>query len=174
MSKQEKITSSIREITLIKNCKYVSPGYINNPGNPIVPRLKRVYNETLKKEVVQKIGELDLYEDIQASSNATDMELLKRQAMLDGSPIDPSGVGYGVNFSGLPEDIHQAYKIANDVEGQFSKLPEDLQKELFGGSSDKFVNAVIANKFDELVGSYYQEKAKAALEAAKKGEEDGQ
>lgn len=171
MSEVKKNTAT--QLDQPKKISFVNDGYINKPGDPIVPRLKRVYHEKVKKEVVQKVGTLDIYEEIQASSNSTDLELLKRQALIDGQPIDPSGVGYGVNFSGLPEDIHQAYKIANDVEAQFSKLPEELRTELFGGSSDKFVEAFMTNKFESMVMSYYGDKAVKAAEEAKKKVEGG-
>ena len=135
-------------------------------GNRIAPIIENKYNDNLKKEVATKTGEFDLYEEIQASSNGTEIEMLKAQARRSGISVenDPDLVS-GFNQSLVPTDIHDAMKISSNVQGAFRRLPEELQNELFGGNANDYLNAVLDGSVSQKILDFYEQKATAPLVA---------
>lgn len=140
---------------------------ITPAGSKIAPILENKYNEKLKKEVVTKTGEFNLYEEIQASSNGTEIEMLKAQARRSGVPIenDPELVP-GVNQSLVPTDIHDAMRISSNVQGAFRRLPEELQNDLFGGNANDYLNAVMDGSVSQRISTFYQQRAAVASQPA--------
>lgn len=132
-------------------------------GNRIAPIIENKYNEKLKKEVATKVGEFDLYEEIQASSNGTEIEMLKVQARRSGIAVenDPDLVS-GFNQSLVPTDIHDAMRISSNVQTSFRKLPEDLQNELFNGNANDYLNSVLDGSVSQKITNFYQQKATAS------------
>ena len=66
-------------IKRFNNCDYHTPS-----GSCIEPIYSSVYDEELKREVVKKTGEFDIYEFIQASASQTDLALLREQMQSTG------------------------------------------------------------------------------------------
>lgn len=166
MSVETKKTSLITQPKKSNNQKFVK-SFSTPCGNRIAPIIENKYNEKLKKEVATKTGEFDLYEEIQASSNGTEIEMLKVQARRSGIAVenDPDLVS-GFNQSLVPTDIHDAMKISSNVQGAFRRLPEELQNELFGGNANDYLNAVIDGSVSQRISNFYQQRAAAASNPA--------
>lgn len=160
-------TSQTIQSSLLSEDRFLTPS-----GNKMAPIIENKYNEDLKKEVATKTGEFDIYEEIQMSSNGTEIEMLKRAAKNSGVPVenDPDLVE-GFNQSLVPNDIHEAMRINANVKESFAKLPEDIRKELFKGNANDYLSAVIDGSINTKINDFYVAKAQAAQSAAQgKGE----
>lgn len=100
-------------------------------GDPIMPVYKRVYDKDLDKSVVKETDKFNLDEFIQASLSQTDLAILYKRYQEFGEipAVDPSMTS--ADFSNYPEDIHEVYKLASDIAGNFAKLPQSIQ-DIFG------------------------------------------
>ena len=128
----------------------------SNPGDRIAPVYKRVFDKDLEKNVVKQVDTFNLYEFIQASRSQTDLAILeKRYIELGEIPaVDPSM--QQADFVGYPENIHEVYNMVNDINGNFTKLPESIQK-IFGTKE---------NYLKSLMDGTYQATLINALNAA--------
>ena len=112
-----------------------------NPGKHIAPVYKRVYDSDLKKNVVKKVDETDLFEFIQASASSTDLAVLQQRFIALGEipSVDPT---MGSNdLSIFPSNIHEVYNMVNNIDANFKALPESIQK-IFG-DSQSYMNALM-------------------------------
>lgn len=112
-------------------------------GSRIAPVYKRLYDEELHRNIVKKVDEIDLFEFIQASKSMTDLASLEKRMIATGEipAVDPSLVGDGIDFTTMPKDIHEVYSMINDIDNNFSKLPESVQKVF--GTKQAYVQSVI-------------------------------
>ena len=100
-------------------------------GDYIVPVYKRVYDKELDTYTVKAIDEFNIFEFIQASKSQTDLAILqKRYVELGEIPsVDPNMVA--ADFANYPDNIHEVYAMAQDIAGNFGKLPKSIQ-DIFG------------------------------------------
>lgn len=120
-------------------------------GDRIAPVYKKVYDERLKKNVVKKVDEFDLYEFIQASKNSADLALLQKRWIELGELDAPIGFDGGQDMVNVPSNIHDVYKTLNDLDGAYNKLPDSL-KAIFG-SRDAYLNSLIDGSFNAIVAA---------------------
>lgn len=141
-TKQEEKVSALKGVTC------------TNAGNPISPVYKRVYNDELEINVVQKVDETNLYEFIQASRNQTDLATLQKRFIELGEipNVNPNLVGE-VDTTLMPTDIHSLYNMVNDVNGSFFKLPKSAQ-DIFGNSQAYLAAILDGTYFQKLAAGY--------------------
>ena len=101
-------------------------------GNSIAPVYKRVYDEKLDRQIVKQVDTTNITEFIQASKSSTDLAALEKRFIALGEipNVDPNSQ-FGVDQTILPSDIHQLYNMVNDINSNYNKLPESVQK-VFG------------------------------------------
>lgn len=152
----------------------VLEGYETCSGSRIAPIFEEVFDEERQEKIVKQTGEFDIYEQIQMSSNGSEIAMLKRQAKNSGVPIelDPNLVS-GQNQALYPSDIHEAMKMSTNVNQAFAKLPSDIQSELFGGDANAYLKAVMDGSINSKIGTYYNTKAQAAQAVAAPSAEGG-
>lgn len=143
-----------------------------NPGNRVQPVYTRVFDDTLKREVVKHTSDTDVYELIQESDNTSDITLLKK--MINGgqveAPDDPLAQ-YGLDLGNMPKNIHDVYNQVNSADNAFNSLPDYLQKGF--GSVEAFSNALKDGTYSSQVETIINNYAKAeAAKAAAKAMED--
>lgn len=112
-------------------------------------------------EIVVK-NEIDIQEEIQRSSNATDLAILKRKYQLTGEIPAQTG-GYGdveQDLTMLPDNIHDLYKARNKLQARFEQLDPELIRAY--GDFDNFVTSIYRGVVPEAVKIYQQNKATAA------------
>ena len=129
-------------------------------GSNIAPVYKRVYDEKLNKMIVKKVDETDIYEFIQASKSTTDLANLQQRMIALGEipAVDPT---LGSNdLTVFPDNIHDVYKMVNDVDGSFNQLPDSV-KSIFG-TKEVYLQS--------LLDGSYQSKLVAAMSAPKEKE----
>lgn len=100
-------------------------------GSHTTPVYKRVYDKELDTYTVKAVDNFDLFEFIQASKSQTDLAILqKRYVELGEIPsVDPNMVS--ADFANYPDNIHEVYAMAQDIAGNFGKLPKSIQ-DIFG------------------------------------------
>lgn len=111
-------------------------------GSHIAPVYKRVYDKELARNVVKKVDDTNLFEFIQASKSTTDLALLqKRFIELGEIPANDPTLQNNVDTAIMPSDIHSLYNMVNDVNGNYQRLPDEVQK-AFGTPQD-YLKAVL-------------------------------
>ena len=135
------------------------------------PVYKRVYDKELDKSIVKKVDEFDIYEFIQASKSQTDLAILyKRYVELGEIPAsDPNMVS--ADFSNYPENIHEVYAMAQDIAGNFAKLPQAIQ-DLFG-TKDAYMRALMDGTYQATLINYVNNAKAASAESAKNEQKEG-
>lgn len=113
----------------------------SNVGSHYQPVYKRVYEKDIDQSIVKQVDKFNLFDFIQASKSQTDLALLeKRYIELGEIPsVDPNMTE--ADFTGYPDNIHEVYKMANDIAGNFAKLPESIQN-IFG-TKEAYMKALI-------------------------------
>lgn len=159
----------------VEKISFVSKGFETPAGSRIAPIYEEVFDEELKKKVVKKTGEFDLYEEIQMSSNGSEIAMLKKQAKASGVPIenDPGLVG-GMNQTLYPSNIHEAMNYSKNVNEAFARLPKEIQEGVFGGDASKYLNAVLDGSVNTAIGSYFTKKSQPKVPAGTTEGEGGQ
>ena len=72
-------------------------------GKAVVKRYESKYDEELGREIVKEADDFDIYEFIQASSNNTDLSMLREQMVRTGQiPQVDTTLQYG-------QEVHQMY-----------------------------------------------------------------
>lgn len=143
----------------------VSQGFITPSGSKMAMRYKREYSPKLKREIVVEAGEIDFYEFIQASSNGTDLELLKRQAKQTGiAPEVLPSAQFGVDTRVFPKDIHELYRLANNATDIFNNLTDD-EKSAFKGPED-FIESTLKGTAKDILSAHYKKIVDEKLKAA--------
>lgn len=142
----------------------------SNSGDSIANVYKRVYVQELDRSVVKKVDEFNLDEFIQASKSQTDLAILeKRYIELGEIPaVDPRMTS--ADFVGYPDNIHEVYKMAEDIAGNFNKLPESIQN-IFG-TKEAYLRSLMDGTYQAtLINAVNAAKqAKKQEEPAKEGE----
>lgn len=151
----------------------ISKKYLTPVGNKIQPIYELYYDEKSRKELVKKVGEQDIDDFIQKSSNATDMAYLIREAQRTGQyPIDENAK-YGVDMTLMPTNIHELYKTTSDINKRFEGLDPKVQAAF--GSAQAYKDAVLNGSAEKLIEQHFiklaQDEAKKAIEKEKEGKE---
>lgn len=151
-----------------KQKKFVPfPGVVaSDAGSHTMPVYKQVYDEELKRNIVKKVDEFDLFEFIQASASQTDFALLEKRFVELGEipQFDPS---LGENdLTNMPGNIHEVYAMANDIADNFAKLPQSIQT-IFG-TKEAYMKALLDGSYQATIVNYINAQAE---EAKKKKEE---
>lgn len=151
----------------IEKTSLLPEGFATPCGDRIAPIFEEVFDEETKKKVVKKTGEFDIYEEIQMSSNGSEIAMLKRQAKVSGVPVenDP-GLISGVNQSLVPNNIHEAMAQARNIQDAFGRLPADVQKELYKGDAQAYYKDVMDGTVLTSINGFYGAKQAAAAQAA--------
>lgn len=143
----------------------IDPKFITPSGSKMAMRYKREYSEELKREIVVEAGEIDFYEFIQASSNGTDLELLKRQAKASGvAPEVLPSAQFGVDTRLFPKDIHELYRLANNATEIFNGL-SDVEKAAFKNNKD-FIEATLNGTAKDRMAAAYREHLEKTMKSA--------
>lgn len=151
----------------VKKASLLPEGFATPCGDRIAPIFEEVFDEETKKKVVKQTGTFDIYEEIQMSSNGSEIAMLKKQAKLSGVPVenDP-GLVSGVNQSLAPNNIHEAMSQARNIQDAFGRLPEDIQKELYKGNANAYYKDVMDGTVLNSINGFYSAKQAAASSAA--------
>lgn len=148
----------------------ISKEFITPSGSRMAMRYKREYDPERKREIVVPAGEIDFYEFIQASSNGTDLELLKRQAKSSGvAPEVLPSAQFGVDTRLFPKDIHELYRLANNATEIYNGLSDD-EKSAFKGAED-FVEATYKGTAKDRLHAHYQKLLEEKMKAAQGAQE---
>lgn len=144
ISQEQQVTSSLEGVVC------------SNPGNPIAPVYKRVFDSDLNRFVVKKVDETNLYEFIQASKSTTDLATLQKRFIELGEIPNVDNTLSSNDLTVMPTDIHGVYDMVNDINKSFNSLPESI-KAIFGTQED-YAHAVLDGT--------YAAKIQAGLAAA--------
>lgn len=142
----------------------------SNTGTYYQPVYKRVYDKELDASPVKCVDKFNLFDFIQASKSQTDLALLeKRYIELGEIPSVDSNMVSG-DFANYPDNIHEVYKMANDIAGNFAKLPESIQN-IFG-TKEAYMKALIDGTYQATLINAVNNMSKApAIEPeSEKGE----
>lgn len=112
-----------------------------NPGKHIAPVYKRVYDANLKRNIVKKVDETDLFEFIQASASSTDLAVLQQRFIALGEipAVDPTMGSNDLTI--FPSNIHEVYDMVNNIDANFKALPESI-RQIFG-TSEAYTQALL-------------------------------
>ena len=134
----------------------------SNPGSHIAPVFKRVYDKESDRSLVKQVDTFDLYEFIQASKSQTDLALLeKRYIELGEIPsVDPNMVSG--DFTSYPDNIHEVYAMAQDIAGNFSKLPQSIQ-DIFG-TKEAYLKSLMDGTYQATLINAVNQAQKVAAE----------
>lgn len=163
------------EVVEVKEEKFspIKKKYITPCGQRMQPTYKKVYNEKLKREVVVRGEDMDIYEFIQMSASNSDIEMFKREALKTGIEANVlPGAVYGVDTSMFPKDIHQLYRLANNSSEIFNGFDEQT-KAAFKDVSD-FNKCVLDGSAQERIRSHFSKLAEEAVNKAKLKEKEGE
>lgn len=144
MKNERQIDKAEKKVSVLEGVVCCPAGDVN------APVFKIVYDEKLKKNIVKQVDTFNIYEFIQASKSSTDLATLqKRWLELGEVPGGVLGFDGDVDMTLYPCDIHGVYKMVNDVDGAFNRLPESIQK-IFG-NKDAYLKALLDGSFNASV-----------------------
>lgn len=110
---------------------------------------------------------VDLQAYIQASKASTDMaSIIARYNAGDESVLNVTPNGFYGDVSIIPStvnDFEKINKLGEIAADKFAALPKEVQ-EAFGNDSNAFLNAIMANKVDEILNNYASEKQASQVE----------
>lgn len=118
-------------------------------GTDVMPVYKRVYDKELDKSVVKLNDKFNLNEFIQASLAQTDLAILYKRYQEFGEipSVDPNMTS--ADFTNYPDNIHEVYAMANDIAGNFGKLPESIQN-IFG-TKEAYMKALMDGTYQATI-----------------------
>lgn len=124
-----------------QNLKKPNGFCFSNPGNPIQPVMKRVFDEESKEFVVKEVSKFNLYEFIQSSASSSDLAQLRATYFKTGiiPEVDPT-LQHGVETLKV-NNIHELYQAVDGARESFGQLPENIQK-IFG-DADTYVKSLL-------------------------------
>ena len=92
-------------------------------------------------KTLEKVGEVNVYEQIQTYLEETKIENIIKRAT-----YDPAAIGSQewmeqpeVDISNMPENYHEWKRMVNDAENRFNALPAEL-KEKFNNSVEQYIS----------------------------------
>lgn len=113
------------------------------------------------EQIAEPGDQVDLDAYVQASRASTDMAtIIARYKAGDETVLNVSEGFYG-DVTVIPSSVNDYEKInkLGDIAAEkFAQLPDEI-KEVFG-DANSFLNAVMANKVDELIASYQKPEVK--------------
>lgn len=110
--------------------------YTTEPGRPMQNEYAYKINEYGQK-VLEKIGEKDLYAEIQASLEETKIEnILARVANGDMSDFRPNGIF--ADTTEIPSNLIEARQAMQELENTWNKLPNDTKRK-YDFDVEKFI-----------------------------------
>lgn len=142
-----------------KNLEKKSSFPFTDSGVPVAYKYQRVFDEESGRNILKVADKYDIEERIQASSNLSDIAIIKdRYKTLGEIPDLPQRGISGIDTSKIPTDIHQLYKIISGAGAAFDKLPDDLKAAY--GSKQKYLDAIVDGTAGQVLGKYIKSKAK--------------
>ena len=138
-------------------------------GNSIAPVYKRVFDDKLNRNVVKKVDTTNITEFIQASKSSTDLAALQKRFIALGEipNVDPNSQ-FGVDQTILPSDIHQLYQMVNDINSNYNKLPESVQKVF--GNAKAYGDAILNGTAGTMLANAFAQKPEEKKEEVKDNE----
>lgn len=152
-----------------KEKKSTLNGVISTPnGSSIEPVYKRVYVKELDRNVVRKVDTLNITEFIQASKSQTDLSILEKRFIELGEipSVNPDLTSH--DLTNMPGDIHELYRMANDISGNFAKLPQSVQ-DVFG-NPQAYMKAILDGTYQSTLVNAFNAKKDEVKQEEKKGD----
>ena len=167
MSKEEPKKEKKEKPSILTN-KYLTP-----VGNKMQPEYELQYDEKLRKELVVKVGEVDIDDQIQKSAHMTDFAFLQREAIRTGQYPTGDENSYGVDMTLLPTNIHELHKFSQDYKAAYDRLGEHGKKAF--GSVQGYKDAILNGSAETILNNYFLKLSKEEIEKAKpkKQEKEG-
>ena len=125
-------------------------------GNGKMPEYK-YKRDSYGRKVLEKVGERDLYEEIQAEYEATKIENILSRA-LAGDVSSLSAVGTYMDTSSMPTNLIDAMDQIQKLENLWLDLPMEI-KNKYNNSVEEFVGASGTKQWCEDMGLAQPEKA---------------
>ena len=142
----------------------------SNAGSHIAPVYKRVVDSELGKSIVKPVDEFNIFEFIQASKSQTDLALLQKRYVETGEIPSVDPLMGSVDFANYPDNIHEVYSMAQDIAGNFAKLPKSIQ-DIFG-TKDNYMKALMDGTYQAtLINAINSMKNEIQQEEKKEGNE---
>lgn len=145
-------------------------GVIVTPcGKSLEPVYKRVYVKDVDDNLVRKVDTLNITEFIQASKSQTDLSILEKRFIELGEipAVNPDLSSH--DLTNMPGDIHELYRMANDITGNFAKLPQSVQ-DVFG-NAQAYMKAIIDGTYQTtLINAFNQKKEEVKQKEIEKGD----
>lgn len=116
-------------------------------GDAIAPVYRRTYDKDLDANVVRKVDETNIFEFVQASKSTTDLATLqKRFIELGEIPNVNPEISYP-DTAVMPHNIHELYNMVTDIDANFKKLPDSVQKVF--GDSQTYLSALMDGSYNQ-------------------------
>lgn len=143
---------------------------LNRPPHKYAPegtRYINTYQETIDKKSgklkLEKTGETNVYEMIQADLESTKIEnILHAAAMGDLSALNQREATY-CDATTMPKSLREAQDLAIRMKDEFYKMPVEVRKE-FDNSPEMYVSLMGTEEFKEIMAPYNEKIAKIAME----------
>lgn len=147
--------------------------YLTPVGNKMQPEYELQYDEKLRKDLVVKVGEVDIDDQIQKSAHMTDFAFLQREAIRTGQYPTGDENSYGVDMTLLPSNIHELHKFSQDYKAAYDRLGEHGKKAF--GSVQGYKDAILNGSAETILNNYFLKLSKEEIEKAKpkKQEKEG-
>lgn len=125
--------------------------YYAEPGR----RFRNIYQEEIvdKRKALVKVGETNVYEQIQADLESTKIEnILHAAAMGDLNALQQREAVY-IDATTLPKNLMESQNIVLKAKQQFEKMPAEV-RELFHNSAEEYVSEMGSKEFLEKMAPY--------------------
>lgn len=139
--------------------------YLTPVGNKMQPEYELQYDEKLRKDLVVKVGEVDIDDQIQKSAHMTDFAFLQREAIRTGQYPSGDENSYGVDMTLLPTNIHELHKFSQDYKAAYDRLGEHGKKAF--GSVQGYKDAILNGSAETILNNYFLKLSKEEIEKAK-------
>lgn len=142
--------------------------FYTEPGK----RFRNVYQEEIvdKRKALIKVGETNVYEQIQEELESTKIEnILHAAAMGDLDALNKREATY-IDATTLPKNLMESQNIILRAKAEFEKMPIEV-RELFHNSAEEYVSEMGTKEFLEKMEPY-NKKIKAIKDAGSKKEYD--
>lgn len=173
MNENARPTLKGQKVTEKKEVKSTLSGVVATPcGNSIAPVYKRVYDKELDRNIVKKVDTMNITEFIQASKAQTDLAILQKRFLELGEIPNVNPDMGSHDLANMPSDIHGLYAMANDVAGNFARLPKSIQ-DIFG-SKEAYLKAILDGSYQAtLINAINSSKAQESPKQEDKKQEEG-
>ena len=138
-----------------------------NPGTPFINTYQEVIDKKSGKLKLEKIGEHNVYEEIQLDAESCKIEnILHAVAMGDLNALHQREATY-CDATTMPKTLREAQDLVIRLKDEFYNMPLDVRKE-FQNSPEMYVSLMGTEKFKEIMAPYNEKIAKIAQEKSDK------